>query len=129
MRDFQQDENFPISGFFAGIAGGFQAHYLMYVGTYLFNVFYSLQAILFAALGGIGTIIGSVVGAYLMQILNEVLRDIAEFRVLVTAIVMLLVFRFLPGGLLREISKRLGFSMEFWSRLKKVRRKKDDTNP
>jgi len=120
--------SFAISGFFAGIAGGFQAHLLMFVGPYIFNAFYSFQAILFAALGGIGTIIGSMGGAYLMIILNEVLRDIAEFRVIVTAIVMLLVFRFLPRGLLREITKRLGLSLGFWSGLKELRRKKDESD-
>ncbi|MCW3998050.1 MAG: branched-chain amino acid ABC transporter permease [Candidatus Bathyarchaeota archaeon] len=120
--------SFAISGFFAGIAGGFQAHLLMFVGPYIFNAFYSFQAILFAALGGIGTIIGSVGGAYLMSILNEVLRDIAEFRVIVTAIVMLLVFRFLPRGLLREITRRLGLPLGFWSGLKKLRRSKDESD-
>ena len=120
--------SFAISGFFAGIAGGFQAHLLMFAGPYVFNAFYSFQAILFATLGGIGTIIGSVGGAYLMIILNEILRDIAEFRVIVTAIVMLLVFRFLPKGLIRQITRRLKISLGFWSGLKELRRKKDESD-
>jgi branched-chain amino acid transport system permease protein len=100
----------------------------MFVGPYVFNVFYSFQVILFAALGGMGTIIGSLGGAYLMSILNESLRGLVEFRVLITAIVMLLVFRFLPRGLLREVTKRLGISFEFWSGLKKLRRQKNESD-
>ena len=120
--------SFAISGFFAGIAGGFHAHLLRYAGPYVFNAFYSFQVILFAALGGIGTIIGSVGGAYLMIILNEILRDINEFRVIITAIVMLLVFRFLPKGLIRQITRRLKISLGFWSGLKELRRKKDESD-
>ncbi len=116
--------SFAISGFFAGIAGGFQTHLLMFVGPFIFNPFYSFQAILFAGLGGIGTIIGSVGGAYLMSILNEILRDLAEFRVLLSAIVMLLVFRYLPEGIIRRIARHFNVPLGIWSGVKKLRRKK-----
>jgi branched-chain amino acid transport system permease protein len=118
--------SFAISGFFAGIAGGFQAHLLMSTSPSYFNPFYSFQAILNASLGGIGTIIGSVGGSYLMQILNEALRSIGQFRVFTTALVMLLVFRYLPGGILRLFAKRYRINLEVWSGLKKIWRKKDD---
>ena len=120
--------SFAISGFFAGIAGGFQAHLLMFVGTYVFDIFYSLQAMLVAALGGIGTIIGAVGGSYLMSFLNEILRDVIYFRVLITAIVMLLVFRFLPMGILRRIAIRLKTPLGSWRGLRKLRRLEDGHN-
>ena len=118
--------SFAISGFFAGIAGGFQAHLLMSTSPSIFNPFYSFQAILNASLGGIGTIVGSVGGSYLMSILNEALRSIGQFRVFITALVMLLVFRYLPGGILRLLAKRYRINLEVWSGLKKIWRKKDD---
>ena len=120
--------SFAISGLFAGIAGGFQAHLLMFVGTYVFDIFYSLQAMLVAALGGIGTIIGAVGGAYIMSLLNEILRDVIYFRVLITAIMMLLIFRFLPMGLLRQIAVRLKTPLGSWRGLRKLRRLKDGHN-
>ena len=120
--------SFAISGFFAGIAGGFQAHLLMFAGPYVFNIFYSLQAMLIAAIGGIGTIIGAVGGSYLMTILNEILRDVVYFRVLITAIMMLLIFRFLPMGLLRRIASRLKMPLGSWRGLRKLRRAKDGHN-
>ena len=113
--------SFAISGFFAGLAGGFQAHLLMFVGPFIFNPFYSFQAILFAGLGGMGTIIGSVGGSYLMTILNELLRDLVEFRVLITAIVMVLIFRYLPGGIFRWIANRFNIHLGIWSGLKKLK--------
>jgi branched-chain amino acid transport system permease protein len=117
---------FALSGFFAGIAGGFQAHLLMSVGPYVFNPFYSFQAMINAAVGGVGTIVGAIGGSYLMSILNEVLRSIAQFRVLVYALVMLLVFRYLPGGIMRLLAKRYSISLETWSGLKKLRRREND---
>jgi branched-chain amino acid transport system permease protein len=118
--------SFAISGFFAGIAGGFQAHLLMSIGPSIFNPFSSFQAILSASLGGIGTIVGSVGGSYLMAILNEVLRSIGQFRIFITALVMLLVFRYLPGGILGLLTKRYRINLEVWSDLKRLWRKKED---
>ena len=114
---------FALSGFFAGIAGGFQAHLLMSVGPSFFDPFYSLQAMINAALGGMGTIVGAIGGSYLMSVLNEALRSIAQFRVLVYALVLILVFRYLPGGIMRLLAKRFRISLEGWSEVKKIWRK------
>jgi branched-chain amino acid transport system permease protein len=115
--------SFAISGFFAGIAGGFQAHLLMSISPFVFNTFYSFQAILSASLGGVGTIFGSVPGAYLLSFLNESLRGFAQFRVLILAIVMILVFRYLPEGIIRRITRHYNIRFGLWSELKKLRRK------
>jgi len=118
--------SFAISGFFAGIAGGFQAHLLMSISPFVFNTFYSFQAILGASLGGVGTIFGSAFVAYLLSFLNESLRGLAQFRVLILAIVMILVFRYLPEGIIRRITKHYNIRLGIWSELKKLRRKSQD---
>ena len=115
---------FAISGFFAGIAGSFQVHFVGSVGPSILNPFYSIQAILFAGIGGIGTIVGSVGGAYLMIISNEVLRDLVAIRVLISAVIMVLVFRFLPKGIIRTIAVYYRIPIGFWNGLKKLRRSK-----
>ena len=114
--------SFAISGLFAGLAGAFQAHLLMSISPFVFNSSYSLSAMLYAALGGIGTIFGSVGGAYIMSILNESLRSVAEFRLLIYAIVMVLVFRFLPEGLFRRIGVRFKFRLGVWGEVKKLKK-------
>jgi branched-chain amino acid transport system permease protein len=114
--------SFAISGLFAGLAGAFQAHLLMSISPFVFNSSYSLSAMLYAALGGIGTIFGSVGGAYIMSILNESLRSVAEFRLLIYAIVMVLVFRFLPEGLFRRIGMRFKFRLGVWGEVKKLKK-------
>ena len=116
--------SFAISGLFAGLAGAFQAHLLMSISPFVFNSSYSLSAMLYAALGGIGTIFGSVGGAYIMSILNESLRSVAEFRLLIYAIVMVLVFRFLPEGLFRRIGMHFKFRLGVWGEVKKLKKGK-----
>jgi len=121
---------FAISGLFAGLAGAFQAHLLRSISPFTFNPTYSIQAMLYAGLGGIGTILGSVVGAVTMSILMEGLRIGEGFRMLIYAIVMVLVFRFLPEGLLRRFGMRFNLRFGVWGEIKKLRRRgRDGTNP
>lgn len=120
--------SFAISGFFAGLAGGFQTHLLSGVEPNIFNPYYSFQAILYTGLGGIGTIIGSLGGSYLMIGINEILRDLIEFRVLIYAIIMVLIFRFLPMGLIKRIITHLKIPIGIWSGLNKRRRTNKNDN-
>jgi branched-chain amino acid transport system permease protein len=113
-----------ISGFFAGIAGGFQTHQLMTISPFVFGTVYSFQAILFAILGGVGTIIGSVGGAYILIILNELLRCIADLRAITYAIVMIVVTLFIPFGIYHWLAMRFNIELGTWNGLKKLRRNK-----
>ena len=119
-----------ISGFFAGISGGFQAHMLMTINLANFAVFASFSAIVFAMLGGIGTIIGSVMGSYLLTTLNEVLRDLRELRSLVYAGTLIIVTLYIPFGIYRWLAMRYNIQIGAWNGLKELRRKKlDASNP
>ena len=113
-----------ISGFFAGIAGGFQTHQLMNISPFVFGVVYSFQAILYAILGGIGTIIGSVGGSYLLTILNELLRYITDLRSMMYAVVMIIVYLFIPMGIYRWFARRFNIQLGTWNGLKKLRSEK-----
>lgn len=120
--------SFALSGLFAGLAGAFQAHFLMSINPSVFNPVNSFNAILYAALGGMGTIFGSVGGAFIMSILNEALRGIAEFRVLIYAIAMMLVFRYLPEGIFRRVGRHFNFHLGVWGEVKKLRRSRHESD-
>jgi branched-chain amino acid transport system permease protein len=120
--------SFAISGLFAGLAGAFQAHFLGSINSSFFNPSNSFSAILYAALGGMGTIFGSVGGAFIMSILNEALRGVAQFRVLIYAIVILLVFRYLPEGIFRRVGRHFNFHLGVWGEVKKLRRNHNEPN-
>jgi len=94
---------FILSGFFAGIAGAFYCHNQLHVGTEELSLSLSILVVLMSVAGGLGTIIGPIFGGYLLILLNEWLRFIEEFRMLIYTGVVVLIFLFLPKGLLPTI--------------------------
>jgi branched-chain amino acid transport system permease protein len=115
-----------ISGFFAGIAGGFQTHQLMTISPFVFGAVYSFQAILYAVFGGAGTIIGSVAGSYILTILNELLRYITDLRAILYSVVMIITFLFIPMGIYRWFAVRFNIRLGTWNGLKTLRRETYD---
>lgn len=101
---------FIISGTLAGVAGAFYAQYMRIVTTDVVSLELSASAIAFSLVGGIGTIIGPAIGAYILTILFEGFAWLADYRVFVYNLIIVLFVLFLPGGIvsLREslIEKR-----------------------
>jgi len=91
---------FAIAGFFAGIAGALHAHFLRIAGPSNLDLTLSFQAIIWTVFGGITSIYGPVVGVYVLYPLMEfVLRDIAEYRFLVFAGIVVAMLLFMPEGI------------------------------
>ncbi len=90
---------FCLSGFFAGIAGGLFTHFLRVAGPPMLAVLMSFQAIIWSIFGGIVTIYGAVVGVFILFPALEFLRAAAEYRMLIFALIVLLVLRFMPQGI------------------------------
>ena len=55
--------------------------------------------------GGMGSIIGPIIGAYLLTLVNESLRFMGEFRLLIYSSAVVLVILFAPKGLLDLITR------------------------
>jgi branched-chain amino acid transport system permease protein len=85
--------NITISAMIAGIAGGFFAGYLNYIAPTSFLSNESLNIMCMVILGGAGSIWGAVVGASILTLIPEILRPIADYR-------MLLFMIFRPKGVL-----------------------------
>ncbi len=98
---------FGLSGFFAGLAGGFYAHYIRIAGPSTLSVLMSFQPIIWVIFGGIATIYGSVVGVFVLFPLIEALRVAPELRMLLYAASIVLVLRFMPEGLAPWVIDRL----------------------
>ena len=60
-------------------------------------------AVTLVILGGLGNVVGAIVGAVALVGLPEVFRVAAEYRILIYGIVLLLLVRFRPQGLLGTI--------------------------
>ncbi len=90
---------FAVGGFFAGVAGGFYAHFMRIAGPSTLDLFLSFQVIIWTVFGGIGSIYGQVVGVYILYPLMEFLRVVPEVRVLIFAIIVILILLFMPEGI------------------------------
>ncbi|MGV9384542.1 branched-chain amino acid ABC transporter permease [Nonomuraea sp. NPDC003707] len=109
---------FALSAAFAGLAGGIYCFYTGYVAPGSFPVLISIQYIVMAVVGGLGTIWGAVVGATAITLLVQGLNSLAALPGMpsyapgvlsyaVYALVLILVVLFLPRGLLPAVSGRI----------------------
>ena len=100
---------FTIAAFFAGIAGALQAHMLFVIDANKFGFNYSVDIMVMVVLGGMGSITGSIVAASILTILPELLRDLAQYRMLIYAILLIVLMLFKPSGLFgrHELSQKV----------------------
>lgn len=94
---------FAVSGFAAGISGAITAHMYSYINHETFNTTISVLALTMVILGGMGNIFGAILGAVALIGLPELFRGFAEYRMLIYGIVLLLLVRFRPQGLLGTV--------------------------
>ena len=81
----------------AALAGAAGALFAMNYSTIVANKFdfnTSILVLVFVVLGGLGNMLGSIVAATALTILPEALREFADYRMLVYAIVLILVMLF-----------------------------------
>ena len=91
---------FAISAFFAGIGGSLLAHQYTYIDPTIFSMLMSLLVVTIVILGGVGLPYGAVVGSIILIGAMELLRFTPELRIIVYGLVLILVVRFRPGGIL-----------------------------
>ena len=97
---------FVMAAFFAGVAGSLYAHHIGVLDPGKFNFDYSVEILLMAVLGGLGSITGSIIAAVALTILPEFLRGFEDYRMLIYAVILIIVMLFKPSGLMgqREFS-------------------------
>ncbi len=98
---------FCLSGFFAGIAGGFYAHFMRIAGPSTLEVSMSFQVVIWSVFGGVVTIWGPVGAVFILFLLLEFFRFWPEFRMLLFAIVILLILLYMPQGLFPWIRDKI----------------------
>jgi branched-chain amino acid transport system permease protein len=109
---------YAISTAIAGLAGAFYAHLVGYLGPDSFTIQRSVEVLVMAIVGGIGTIVGPVLGAMLFSWLPEKLQAFAAWQFMVYGLILMGVFllfrkgfagaiaepaRFVPARALREV--------------------------
>ena len=94
---------FAASAFIAGLSGAFTGHMYTYINHETFTNSTSILVLTMVILGGMGNILGAVVGAVALTILPELFRGLVDYRYLVYGLVLLLLIRFRPQGLMGTI--------------------------
>ena len=90
---------FAFSAFFAGVGGSLFAHNVGILKPDKFGFLFSIEILVMVVLGGLGSITGAILAAILLTSLNEVLRDVSQFRYLVYAIILIALMIFRPTGI------------------------------
>ena len=90
---------FAFSAFFAGVGGSLFAHNVGILKPDKFGFLFSIEILVMVVLGGLGSITGAILSAILLTSLNEVLRDVSQFRYLVYAIILIALMIFRPTGI------------------------------
>jgi branched-chain amino acid transport system permease protein len=91
---------FAVSAGIAGVSGAFTAHMYSYINQDTFTNSTSILVLTMAILGGLGNIVGAIVGALVLTILPEIFRGLADYLYFLYGLVLVLMIRFRPQGLL-----------------------------
>ena len=91
---------FAVSAAIGAVGGAFFAQFQVNISAGAFEFWESIFILCMVVLGGMGTIKGSIIGAGILGILGELLRPFGGARYLIFGIILILMMRFRPAGLL-----------------------------
>jgi branched-chain amino acid transport system permease protein len=94
---------FTASGFFAGVAGAMYAFFNNFVSPSTVSLAQSVEALLMAIVGGIGTLFGAFVGAATIILLQNTVSTYTERWSTVLGLVFIIVMIFAPEGIVGTI--------------------------
>ena len=99
---------FTLSAVFAGIAGALYAQSIGVLAANIFNYNKSFDYLVMVVLGGMGSITGAIFSSIGLTVIPELLKPLAEWRMVIYAIILIVVMIFRPQGLLgrKEFSIR-----------------------
>ena len=91
---------FVIASFVAGVGGALYVSRIGFIKPDQASFTKSIDYLIFVVLGGMGSTTGASLAAYVLTFLQEVLRFLKDFRLLIYPVVLIIVMIFRPQGLL-----------------------------
>ena len=98
---------FVTAAVLAGMAGALYGLNSSTVVPTQFTFNQSINVLVFVVLGGLGNVLGSIISATFLTVLPEVLREFADYRMLVYAVVLILVMIFTNNPTTRALFNAL----------------------
>ena len=90
---------FTLSGLVCGLAGGLYAPINGYVTPTTFNLDATIKILLAGVTGGIATPVGALFGPGVVVLVPEYLRFLADYRLIVYGVLLILLLVYLPSGI------------------------------
>ena len=90
---------FVTGAFFAGMAGGLYAHFISYITPQQFGFIKSIEIEVMVIVGGMGNTVGIIIAAIILTILPEALRGVAEYRMVIYSLTLIVIMILRPQGL------------------------------
>ncbi len=90
---------FVIGAFFAGIAGGLYGHFKLTITPTGFGFEKSIEIVVMVIMGGMGNTLGVILAAVLLTLLPELLRPVAEYRMIIYSLLLIVLMLVRPQGL------------------------------
>lgn len=100
---------FAGGAFLAGMAGTIKAHQDVSVTPDQYVFLESAFLLAAIVLGGMGTVAGVLIGATILKLLPEKLRFVADYRLLLFGLLLVLMMRYRPEGLVASQRRKLEF--------------------
>ena len=108
---------FAISGGLAGLVGGVFAYWITFIDPdAVFRVLTTIQMIIMAVFGGMGTVVGPLLGALVLTSVSEFLSThLVSLAELFNGLIVILAVLFMPKGL-AELIRHRQFSWRHFAR-------------
>ena len=90
---------FVVGAFFAGVAGGLYGHFKQTISPSGFDFNKSIEIVVMVILGGMGNTVGVILAAILLTLLPEVLRSVADYRMILYSLLLIVLMLVRPQGL------------------------------
>ncbi len=105
---------YAISAFFLGIIGSIEAYWLTYITPHMvFDVLITIQMVVMALLGGMGTVLGPVIGAAFLTILYEMLyKDFPYTYGIIVGFIVVVAVLLMPRGIVGTLRGKLRVKSE-----------------
>ncbi len=91
--------NLAFGTFWAGVAGCFYAFFSSYVSPDSFTLDEGFSILAMVLVGGQGTLLGPIIGAFFLTVLPEAFRFVAEYRLVIFGLAILVTMHVRPQGI------------------------------
>ncbi|QQX86650.1 branched-chain amino acid ABC transporter permease [Cupriavidus necator] len=98
--------SFVLSVVYAGFAGALYAGQVRFLGPDIAGEVMTFDLVMFALVGGLGTLLGPVVGTFLVTVFTQSLQFLQDYRMLVFGPALIALLIFLPDGIVGAWQKR-----------------------